>query len=65
MLIILKFPKSIAGRTKGPREPHAAPGPRVCDPVIEATVFSQVHEIYFEEEENWDVFKVMIVEMKL
>jgi len=24
MLIISKFPKSIAGRTKGPRGPHAA-----------------------------------------
>jgi len=32
MLIIWKFPKSIAGRTKGPRVPHAARGPRVWDP---------------------------------
>jgi len=29
MLIISKFPKGIAGRTKGPRGPHAAHGPRV------------------------------------
>ena len=32
MLIIWKFPKSIADRTKGPREPHAVRGPRVWDP---------------------------------
>ena len=38
MLIIWKFPKSIAGRTKDPRGPHeargphAARGPRVWDP---------------------------------
>jgi len=34
MLIISKFPKRIAGlrRTKCPRGPHAACGPRVWDP---------------------------------
>jgi len=29
MLIASMFPKSIAGRTKRPRGPHAACGPRV------------------------------------
>jgi len=29
MLIIWKFPKSITGRTKRPRGPNAASGPRV------------------------------------
>jgi len=29
MLIIRKFPKSIAGRTKCPRRPHVVRGPRV------------------------------------
>jgi len=32
MLIIWKFPKSIAGHTRGPRGPLAARGPRVWDP---------------------------------
>jgi len=31
ILIIWKFPKTIAGRTKCPRGPHEARGPRVWD----------------------------------
>ena len=32
--ITWKFPKSVAGRTKGPGGPHAARGSRVWDPVL-------------------------------